>query len=111
MQYHDRLQQEKPSYYRAIYLARRTLEEFNGQVATTWGLEPAKIMRSIHPIQGGLEIEMDDDFILELREGQDMRLEIEEVIEKPTKMNNEPEMSVANDVVPTTRGFVLRIIF
>ncbi|TWU78142.1 hypothetical protein ED733_007470 [Metarhizium rileyi] len=117
VRYHDKSEQERSSYYRAIYLSKRTIEEFNGRIATKWGVEPAKILRSIHVIQEGLEIEMDDDVIRELKEGQDMRLEIEEVIEQQTQTKREWEMSIdeigtdGDDVAPPAKGFVLRLTF
>lgn len=118
VQYHDKSEQEKPTYHRAIYLSKRTLEEFHGRIASKWGVEPAKVLRSIHVLQGGgLEIEMDDDVIRELKEGQDMRLEIEEVVEPPTQTKREWEMSIdetitdSDDVAPPAKGYVLRLIF
>ncbi|ROT35759.1 hypothetical protein SODALDRAFT_50631 [Sodiomyces alkalinus F11] len=65
--------------YRAIYLAQRTLKDFNFRVAMKWNLDPSKILRTVHVLQQGLEIEMDDDVVRELRESQDMVLEVAEV--------------------------------
>lgn len=117
VQYCDKSEQEKPTYHRAVYLSKRTIDEFNGRIATKWGIEPAKVLHSTHVLQNGLQIEMDDDVIRELKEGQDMRLEIEEVIEQPTQTKREWEMSVddmgddSDDVAPPARGFVLRLMF
>ncbi|EXV06286.1 CP2 transcription factor [Metarhizium robertsii] len=117
VQYRDKSEQGKPTYYRAIYLSKRTVEEFNGRISSKWGLEPAKVLRSLRVIQGGLEVEMDDDVIRELREGQDMRLEIEEVIEQSTQTKREWEMLLdetgadGDDVAPLAKGFVLRLTF
>ncbi|KAH0599228.1 hypothetical protein MHUMG1_03345 [Metarhizium humberi] len=117
VQYRDKSEQGKPTYYRAIYLSKRTVEEFNGRISSKWGVEPAKVLRSLRVIQGGLEVEMDDDVIRELREGQDMRLEIEEVIEQSTRTKREWEMLLdetgadSDDVAPLAKGFVLRLTF
>ncbi|KHO01054.1 CP2 transcription factor [Metarhizium album ARSEF 1941] len=117
IQYRDKSEQEKTIYHRAIYLKKRTIEEFNGRIASKWGVEPAKVLRAIHAIQGGVEVEMDDDVIRELKEGQDMQLEIEEVIEQPTETKREWKMSMdetgadADDVAPPAKGFVLRLAF
>ncbi|KID92482.1 CP2 transcription factor [Metarhizium guizhouense ARSEF 977] len=117
VRYRDKSEQEKSTYYRAIYLSKRTVEEFNGRISSKWGVEPAKVLRSLRVIQGGLEVEMDDDVIRELREGQDMRLEIEEVIEQSTQTKREWEMSLdetgadSDDVAPLAKGFVLRLTF
>ena len=109
---------DKPSYYRAIYLTKRTIEEFTSKIAIKWDVDPSKITRTIHSVQGGLEVEMDDDVIRELREGQDMRLEIDEVTESPKATKREWEMSVDDDgtgegTVPTgpNKAIVLRLIF
>ncbi|QPG93784.1 hypothetical protein C2857_002420 [Epichloe festucae Fl1] len=117
VQYVDKSDHDKPSYHRAIYLSKRTVEEFNGRVASKWGIESSKILRSIHIIQGGPEIEMDDDVIQELKEGQDMRMEVEEVTEQPPPMKREWDMSVddtgrdSEGSAPPARGFVLRLTF
>ncbi|KID78491.1 CP2 transcription factor, partial [Metarhizium brunneum ARSEF 3297] len=117
VQYRDKSEQGKPTYYRAIYLSKRTVEEFNGRISSKWGVEPAKVLRSLRVIQGGLEVEMDDDVIRELREGQDMRLEIEEVIEQSSQTKREWEMLLdetgadGDDVAPFAKGFVLRLTF
>ncbi|KZZ92113.1 CP2 transcription factor [Moelleriella libera RCEF 2490] len=110
----DRTETDRPTYHRAMYLSKRTIEEFNGRIAHKWGIEPAKILRSIHKVHGGLEIEMDDDVIQELKEGQDMQFEIDEVFEQSTHAKREWEMSIDGTMRdgesggPPTRGFVLR---
>ncbi|KAG6223745.1 hypothetical protein E4U24_002559 [Claviceps purpurea] len=114
----DNSDHDKPSYYRAIYLSKRTAEEFNGRVATKWGIPPSSIVRSIRVTREGLEIEVDDDSVRELKEGQDMRMSIEEVFEQPVQTKREWEMSVDDDAgeendgsAPPARGFVLRLTF
>ncbi|KAG6016549.1 hypothetical protein E4U43_003544 [Claviceps pusilla] len=119
VQHVDRPDLEKPSYHRAIYLSKRTVDEFNGRVARKWGIPPSKILRSIHVLGDGLEVEMDDDIVRELKEGQDMRMEVEEVTEQPVQIKSEWEMSVDDDdagkasdgSAPPSRGFVLRLTF
>ncbi|KAG5917580.1 hypothetical protein E4U42_007197 [Claviceps africana] len=122
VQYVDGTDVDKPSYHRAIYLSKRTAEEFNGRVARKWGIPPCRILRSVRVLEEGLEVEMDDDVVRELREGQDMRMNIEEVTGQPVKIKSEWEMSVDDDDddddackdsdgAPRTRGFVLRMMF
>lgn len=79
IRYQAKEEPENQTYHRAIYLMKRTLEELNGRIANKWGLEAPRIRRTIQVVQGGLEVEMDDDSVRELREGQDMRLEVEEI--------------------------------
>ncbi|KAL2694561.1 hypothetical protein Neosp_001146 [[Neocosmospora] mangrovei] len=108
----------KPDYHRAIYLMQRTLQELNNRIAAKWGFDSSQILRTIHTIQNGLEVEMDDDVVRELKEGQDMTLEIEEVIGQPGAVKREWEMAVdsadnspdsSND--KATSGYILRLTF
>lgn len=107
---------EAEKYHRAIYLMQRTLTELKHQVAAKWGLEKTKIQRVLHVTGGGLEVEMDDDVLRELKEGQDMELTVEEVKPSPTK--REWEMSVdstehlaPDESAPETGGLILRLTF
>lgn len=107
----------KRDYHRAIYLSQRTLKDLNIKIAAKWGLDYTRILRTIRVLKGRLEIEMDDDMIQELREGQDMQLEIEEIVEQPSPTKREWEMSVdvaedENDTpASSTSGLVLRLTF
>lgn len=65
--------------HRAVYLMQRTAKEFVLQVAGKWRLDPAKVVKAVHVLHRGLEVELDDDVIRELNEGQDMVLEISEI--------------------------------
>jgi hypothetical protein len=49
----------KPVYHHAIYLMQRTLKEFNNRIALKWGLDPSKVLRTLHVLQSGLEILVD----------------------------------------------------
>ena len=64
--------------HRAIYLMQRNMKEFVSRIAAKWHFDAAKVVRVVHVLRG-LEIEMDDDVIRELGEGQDMTLEIHEI--------------------------------
>ncbi|KAH7157165.1 CP2 transcription factor-domain-containing protein [Dactylonectria macrodidyma] len=108
---------EQRNYHRAIYLTRRTLKDFNDRLAAKWGFDPARITRTTRSLQNGLEVELDDDVIRELKEGQDMVLQIEEVEQSPGA-KREWEMAVdSNDGSPDTQlsdetgGYVLRLVF
>ncbi|POR34909.1 Grainyhead-like protein 2 [Tolypocladium paradoxum] len=110
---------DKRVYHRAIYLMNRTLEEFNGRIASKLGLEASRILQTIHVIQGDLEVEMDDEVVRELMEGQDMRLEIEEIATQSPPAKREWDMSIDGDGIgdeatakPDVRqGLVLRLAF
>lgn len=78
-------------YHRAIYLMQRTLAEFVARIASKWNIDVKRVSRVVHTLQSGLEVEMDDDVIKELSEGQDMVLEI---IEQKQPVKREWEMSL-----------------
>lgn len=62
--------------HRVVYLTERNLANFISQVSAKWGLDPKRVTGAVHVLESGLEIEMDDDVIRELAEGQDMVLEV-----------------------------------
>lgn len=106
--------------YRAIYLMQRTAKEFVIRVAAKWNFDPARVVRTVHVLQRGLEVEIDDDVIQELNEGQDMILEINGVGGRVSPMKREWEMAVdvpgekaAGSPPPETvhDGYELRLMF
>ena len=80
-------------FHRAIYLAKRTLQELVGRVAAKWNLDPNKAVRTVRVLPQGLEVELDDDAISELPEGQDMVLDVVES-SKTGPVKKEWEMAV-----------------
>lgn len=66
----------RKTYHRAVYLMERTLAEFVARVTAKWGIDRSRVVRTVHMSPLGLEVEMDDDVIRELAEGQDMVLEV-----------------------------------
>ena len=118
----DPNQPEKRQFYRAVYLMQRTLKDFTNSIASKWNLEPTKIMRALHVTERGLQVELDDDVIRELSEGQDLIMEIVEVKNPaPSQVKREWEMSldVAVDSdnatgtqnVVHTEGYELHLMF
>ena len=111
----DETQPSQHRFHRAIYLMERSLKEFNHRVAAKWGIE-ANILKTIHIIQNGLEIELDDDVMRELKEGQDMVLELEDVAVPPAPVKREWDLSMEADdnsprKAPITSGVNLRLTF
>lgn len=107
----------KKDYHRAIYLMQRSLKELTHRIAAKWGIDPSQVTRTIHITHNGLEVELDDDVVRELKEGQDMTLDIEE-IQQSSAVKQEWEMAVDSDGSPSTEasdkvagGFVLRLTF
>lgn len=102
--------------HRAIYLMQRTVREFVGRIASKWNFDAAKVTRTVHVLPRGLEVEMDDDVIQELPEGQDMTFEITEV-GSPLKRDWEMVVDAPGEtemVSPTTttqRAYELRLAY
>jgi hypothetical protein len=118
----DPNQPEKHEYYRAIYLMQRTLKDFTNAIAAKWNIEPTKILRTLHVLDRGLEVEIDDDVIRELAEGQDIIMEIVEIHDSAaSQLKREWEMSVdvavdsdnagSSQHVVNTDGYELRLMF
>ncbi|KAF7939942.1 uncharacterized protein EAE98_000069 [Botrytis deweyae] len=112
----DPAQSAKLEYHRAIYLMQRSLKDFTSAIATKWNLEPTKISRTIHVLENGLQVEMDDDVIRELSEGQDFILEVHN-IQAPVKREWEMELTVDSDSAGATQsvvhseGYELKLFF
>lgn len=111
----DRSQPERPQYYKAIYLMQRTLKDFVQSIASKWDLDPTKIVRTLHVLERGLQVEIDDDVIRELAEGQDLLMEIAEV-RVPIKREWELDVSADNESgnpqnLSHTQAYELRLMF
>ncbi|KAI1288667.1 CP2 transcription factor-domain-containing protein [Xylaria venustula] len=113
---------DKRELHKAVYLSERSASNFISRVATKWRLDPARITQAVRILGGGLEVEMDDDVIRELSEGQDMTLEIVDVdLNLPQPKGEEWEqMAVdvaegdrnsAHSAYRTTTGYELRFSF
>lgn len=114
----DPHQPEKHEYFRAVYLMQRTLKDFTNGIATKWDIEPTKILRTLHVLSRGLQVEVDDDFVRELVEGQDITMEISEVRNQVKReWDMSLEVSVDSDNasgsqhVTHTEGYELRLMF
>ncbi len=79
--------------HRAVYLTKRTLDDFVARIAAKWNIDASRVVRTVHVLQRGLEVEMDDDVISELSESQDMTLEVREV-DTAAKAKREWEMAI-----------------
>ncbi|OTB00603.1 hypothetical protein M426DRAFT_75682 [Hypoxylon sp. CI-4A] len=112
---------EKRELHRAVYLSQRTISEFVSRLATKWTIDPSAIVRVVHVLESGLEVEVDDDVIKVLSEGQDMTLEVAEVDRSVPQPKREWErMAVdvpdgdgqsTHSAFRTTTGYELRLTF
>ncbi|KAI1333745.1 CP2 transcription factor-domain-containing protein [Xylariaceae sp. FL0016] len=107
--------------HRAIYLTQRTLKEFILRVSEKWDIDADAVIRAVHVLESGLEIEIDEDVIRELSEGQDMMLEIAEVDRNIPQPKREWELmsldapegdrNSAHSAFRTGTGYELRLAF
>jgi hypothetical protein len=108
----------KPHYHHAIYLMQRTLKDFTDRIAKKWGLDASRVVRTVHVLQSGLEVLVDEDVVRELKEGQDMTLEVEDIVEPSMPAKREWEMAAddteegaTKEPTPPASGLVLRLRF
>lgn len=110
------------THHKAVYLMQRTLADFVARVASKWNLDVNRVTRVVRSLQNGLAVEMDDDVIRELSEGQDMTLDIVELNAPRPAVKREWEMSLddapgeEDDEAPAPailqqNGYELRLAF
>ncbi|KAF7196116.1 Grainyhead-like protein 2-like [Pseudocercospora fuligena] len=109
------------NYYRAIYLMKRSLKEFNNTLAMKCGIEPTQVLRTYRINRDGLHVLFDDECIRELPEGQDMTAEFCEVQpDTPVKPKREwdagPTDIQCDGDLPTienvsSTGYELKLLF
>ncbi|KAJ5561808.1 hypothetical protein N7535_003730 [Penicillium sp. DV-2018c] len=71
--------QQSQDYYRAIYLAERTVQDLLKHICLKYQIDSTTISSIIHVNQKGLRVMVDDDVVRELPEGQDMIIDISDV--------------------------------
>ncbi|KFY24270.1 hypothetical protein V491_02221, partial [Pseudogymnoascus sp. VKM F-3775] len=90
----------KKLYYRAVYLTQRSLSDLLAGIGSKWGFDPSTVRRSLHVLTNGLEVEMDDEAVREMRDGQDMVLEVKKLsASTSTKREWEWEMALDEEEV------------
>jgi len=118
--YRDPTSRDKQQYYRAVYLPQRTLKDLVTGIAAKWNIEPTRILRAIHVLPGGLEVEMDDDIVRKMLEGQDVDMEVSKIAAPKSPVKCEWEMAVdgEEDIINSathddvhTGGYEIRLIF
>ncbi|KAI0107407.1 CP2 transcription factor [Hypoxylon sp. NC0597] len=112
---------EKSELHRAIYLSQRTASDFVSRIAAKWAIDPTAVVRVVRILESGLKVEVDDDVIQAMSEGQDMTLEIAEVDRSVPQPKREWEMMAVDgpegdrnsthSAFRTTTGYELRLTF
>lgn len=77
--YRDATPLSQKPYYRAVYLVQRTLINLLAGIGSKCGINPSTVRRSLHILSSGLEVEMDDNMVWGMPDGQDMVLEVKEL--------------------------------
>lgn len=117
IQRRDVAQPDKHEYYRAIYLLERTLKAFTSCIAAKWNLDANKILRIVHVTERGFDVEMDDDVIRELAEGQDLTMEVTTLKNTPiSELKSEWDMTIDSDNTGITpdipsEGYEIRLTY
>lgn len=73
--------------YAPIYLLSRTASELTGQVGVAVGVDPGRVFRSIWLCDRGFRIIVDDDVVLNMKEGQGMRVAVNSIKTKTVSGN------------------------
>ncbi|KAH8819559.1 CP2 transcription factor [Xylogone sp. PMI_703] len=109
----DPSEMEKHDYHRAVYIRQRTLKDFAEATAAKWNLDPSKIQRIVHVLDRGLQVDIDDDVIRELAEGQDLVMEVHQVQIASPAVKHEWDMPVDGDQQDAVhaQGYELRFFF
>lgn len=112
---------EKRELHRAVYLTQRSISEFVSRVSSKWAIDTSAVTKVVRVLESGLEIEVDDDVIQALSEGQDMLLEIAEVDRSVPQPKREWEVMAVDgadgdrgsthSAFRTTTGYELRLTF
>lgn len=105
-------------YHRAVYLLSRTCKDFIAAVAYKCGIEPTRIVHTVHIKSSGLHVQLDDEFVRELPEGQIMVAEFAEVLDPhgvANKTCDNANLQCGGGMSPRlgecNSGFELRLLF
>lgn len=74
--------QPEGPYYRAVYLEARTSQCLVSSIANKCGIDPATVFRISHQNSKGLSVFVDDDFVNQMNEGQDMKVQVQEITDE-----------------------------
>jgi hypothetical protein len=98
---------------------KRDTRELVSSIAAKCNLEPTKILQVIYVNHMGLNIEVDDDVVCELPEGQDMILEFSRITAPLMKHGQDEAMDAIFDSeevsavqsVSQSEGYLLKLVF
>ncbi|KAI1082446.1 CP2 transcription factor-domain-containing protein [Whalleya microplaca] len=112
---------DKRELHRAIYLTQKTVSEFISRISAKWAIDATAVVRVVHVAKNGLEVEVDDDVVNALTEGQDMILEVAEVDRSVPQPKRDWDLMTVDapdgkrtsthSAFRTTTGYELRLTF
>ncbi|KAI9798565.1 MAG: hypothetical protein M1833_004702 [Piccolia ochrophora] len=106
--------------YRAVYLMQRTAKDLINGIASKLDIEPTRVLRTIHVNRKGLKIDVDDDVVQHLPEGQDMVITLVPIKSDPVSLKREwdcgpTDIQVDGDVITShdvkSNGFEMELTF
>lgn len=93
--------------YRAIYLTQRTQACLTTAIAAKCGLDPISVLRTTMMNAQGLTALVDDEVVQQMKEGQDMKVEVIEMEDA-----SPPEWNTNGDVKHIEpHGYELKLIY
>ncbi|KAI5855361.1 CP2 transcription factor-domain-containing protein [Tricharina praecox] len=104
-------QSEKEVYHRAVYLESRAASCLSSNIATKCGIDPTTIFRTIHLNSRGLSVFVDDDFVSQMNEGQDMKIQLQEITEDSSFPSEWPNTNGNHADGSTGKKWELRLIY
>lgn len=87
--------QSPKEHYRAIYPRTRTVSELLSKISEKGFFEIGDVSKTLHVNQAGLKIMVDDEFVQQMAEGQDMLVK---VVEIPTSVANNKSVNAKYEV-------------
>jgi len=103
-------QSEKEAYHRAVYLESRTASCLSSNIAAKCGIDPATIFRTIHVNSRGVSVFVDDDFVSQVNEAQDMKIQLQEIAEDSSFPAEWPSTN-GNHIDGAGKKWELRLIY
>ena len=86
-------------YYRAVYLMEKTLHNLIRSITAKCEVDPSNVQRTLRINDRGVKIIVDDEVVGEFSEGQDMRVEFDE-IDVSSAVNQDRESFVMEHDAP-----------
>jgi hypothetical protein len=101
--------QNDGGYYRAVYLAQRTVKGLLNGISKTFQVDLTRIIQVVRVTLNGLKVIVDNDVINELPEGQDMVVEFDGLRPNPLASKVDVDTNVVDGL--TSSGLEVMLLF